>query len=393
MPGNYQGASTRTVCILCSQHVPDDVRVTHRIGKRLREEGYAVTWVGPERPRKGDDYGIRFVYYPPAVGKLGRLLTHASRLMKTARSVGPQDVYFAVEPDSAAVAVKLARRHKARAVFDIHEIYHQEMLLRWVPSPLLGVVGAMVRWNIRRICRACDLVVGVGQTRLDPYLEKETAGMVVRHCVPLSFASVGRGNPFPDERETYVILHGKATLSHGTKEIMEALSTLVHQHKIPCRIVMFRVNGVNNGSIDSFVGKLARELMIEASIDLRDPISYEAMFPLMQTCDVGVIAYRREFGRRCMPNRVFEYMATGIPVIVPSYAEEMERLIPRYECGLMCDTENPHALGAALLKLWSNKQESRRMGANGRKAFEAGLNWEAESRPLMEWIRREDSGA
>jgi glycosyltransferase involved in cell wall biosynthesis len=184
-----------------------------------------------------------------------------------------------------------------------------------------------------------------------------------------------------------VIMHGKITMSHGTAEVMKAVAILRHEHHIPCRIIMLKERAEMPGFADTPVGKLAQELGISECLDLRDPVPFKAMFPLMQTCDVGVIAYQRTFGRKCMPNRVFEYMAVGLPVIVPSYAEEMQRIVPKYECGIMCDTENPQELSNALRGLWMNKTEAKRMGSNGRKAFEAGLNWEEESRPLMEWIR------
>lgn len=373
------------ICILCSQHLPDDVRVTHRLGKSFREAGFDVTWIGPGRQRTGDDYGIRFVFYPAAASRLGRL-AHGARLLRAARRAGPQDVYFAVEPDSAEVAVRLARSGRCRAVFDIHEIYHQEMLMRWVPKPLLRPAGFLVRRRVSRVSRRCDLVVGAGQTRLDPYTDASTPRMVVRHCVPADFAPVRGPGPFSVEGRPLVVMHGKATMNHGTSEVLHALALLKSRYAIPCRVVMFNPRKDADSFRGTDVGRLAQSLGIAESIDLRDQIPFREMFSAMHACDVGLIAYRPAFGRRCMPNRVFEYMAAGIPVVGPAYAEELTRIVPRYECGQLCNTEDPEDLAQTLATLWRDKPRSRIMGLKGREAFERELTWERESQPLIDWL-------
>jgi len=375
----------RKICILCAQHLPDDRRVTHRLGRSFRKAGYAVTWVGPERRRTGDDYGIRFVYYPAATSRIGRL-THGARLLRAASSLGPQDVYFAVEPDSAAVALKLARRNRGRAVFDIHEIYHKEMLTRWIPGPFRSVLGFAVKRYISNICSRCDLVVGVGKSRLDPYTNAKTPRMLVRHCVPLDFAPSPGPGPFHREGNPLTVLHGKVTMNRGTSEMLHALAVLKHEYSIPCRVIMFQGRADIATYKQTDVDRLAKELGVAEEVSLRPEISYREMFPLMHSCDVGVIAYRRQFGQQCMPNRIFEYMAAGVPVIAPSYADEVIGIIQQYQCGLLCNTEDPGDLARTLRGLWEDKGSARRMGANGRAAFERELSWEKESQPLLDWI-------
>jgi glycosyltransferase involved in cell wall biosynthesis len=374
-----------SVCILSCQHVPDDMRVTHRIGRRLREVGFDVTWVGPERGRTGEAYGIKFVYYPASQSRLGRL-THGIRLWRTVRRIEPHDVYLAVEPDSAEVALRIARATGGKAILDIHEIYHEEMLMRWLPRPLVRLAGGYVQRRISRICHKCDLVVGVGQTRLDPYTDETVPRMVVRHCVPTALAPRRGRIPFDGEASHFVVIHGKATMNHGTSEVLHAIAALKSEYSVPCRVVMFNVRkDVPNFQLTD-VGRLAEKLGVAGNIDLRDPVPFGDMFPLMRSCDVGVNAYQRTWGQRCMPNRVFEYMAVGLPVVVPVYAEEMVRLVSHYRCGVLCDTSDPKQLAQALLRLWQDKESARRMGLNGREAFERELNWERESKPLIDWI-------
>jgi glycosyltransferase involved in cell wall biosynthesis len=176
-------------------------------------------------------------------------------------------------------------------------------------------------------------------------------------------------------------------MNHGTREMLQAVALLKHEHAVPCKVILFALRPDAASFQATDVGRLARELDIEDTIDLRAMIPYKAMFPLMQTCDVGVIAYGQAFGRKCMPNRIFEYMASGIPVVAPAYALELEGLIRQHQCGVLCNTEDSQDLAATLLRLWNEKGLAQRMGANGRAAFEDKLNWECESQPLMDWFR------
>jgi glycosyltransferase involved in cell wall biosynthesis len=212
--------------------------------------------------------------------------------------------------------------------------------------------------------------------------------MVVRHCVPREFAARCGQSAFPEGRDHLVILHGKFSCEHGTAEILRAVSLLFHTYRTPCRVILFRERTDLPAHARAPVERLASDLGITPCVDLRDPVSYRDMFSVMQGCDIGVIAYRRALGVYCMPNRIFEYMATGLPVVVPSYAEEMRRILDLYDNGVHCDTEAPEALARTMHSLWENRADARRLGRNGRQAFESGLNWETESRPLMAWIGR-----
>lgn len=87
-----------------------------------------------------------------------------------------------------------------------------------------------------------------------------------------------------------------------------------------------------------------------------------------------------------MPNRIFEYMAMGLPVIAPEYSVELADIVKRYNCGVLVDTENPSCLGEALARLIERPDKARLYGDNGRRAFEESLNWETEAAPLLDWL-------
>jgi glycosyltransferase involved in cell wall biosynthesis len=131
----------------------------------------------------------------------------------------------------------------------------------------------------------------------------------------------------------------------------------------------------------------ARERGVDGSLDLRPGVPMQQMPDVLRACDAGLIAYGRDLGVDSLPNRLFEYMAAGIPIIAPFYAAEIARVVEGEQCGLLADFENPASVADAIVMLRSNPEMCRAMGRRARSAFLARHNWEVEVAPLLEAIR------
>ena len=87
------------------------------------------------------------------------------------------------------------------------------------------------------------------------------------------------------------------------------------------------------------------------------------------------------------PNKMFEYMSAGIPVIA-SHFPLWREIIEDNQCGLLVDPLNPEAIANAIDYLINNPQEARSMGQNGRRAVEEKYNWTIEQQKLLEFYQR-----
>lgn len=373
------------VCILSAAHQPGDGRVTHKIGKGLRDAGFKVTWIGPGRDRPEPDHGIDFKFLA-AEGGLAARYRRVQALFRAAAQLQGVDVWFAVEPDSAAVGVKLARGHGGRSVFDIHEVYHDDMLKGRVPSPLQPVLGLLIKWKLSQICRKCDLIIGAGVTRIAPFESVARRSMVVRHCLSRAIANEPSAAPFDGSRDFVRVLHGKASLSQGTRQMMEAAAHLRRKGGPKLRVLMFRSFLANEGFGIEQATALAADLGIDDLVEWHDPVPFHDMFGLMRTCDLGTVTYTRQMGVNCMPNRIFEYMALGLPVICPAFARELVPILEETKCGILAETESSEMLAKAIVDVCSDPVGAREMGSAGRRAFQKRFNMEQELQPFVEWV-------
>ncbi|HVU16355.1 MAG TPA: glycosyltransferase [Candidatus Didemnitutus sp.] len=379
------------VCILCTQHSPDDGRVTHKLGAMLAHAGFPVTWVGPGAPGSVRVPGIEF--HPFASfgrGRWSRLLLwrKLERTCLAIPGIEKTAVFLAVEPDSAEVAIRLGRRFGARAIFDIHEIYHGEMLQYWVPAWLQPLASRVVLARLRSICRRADLVMGPGTTRIDPYRAVARRTLVVRHSLGLSAMQGNEARPLPDGTPMVRIMHGKAAPSRGTETLLRGAARAAEllDGRTVFKVVCFEgPGGAEAARNRPFRAFIEREKLLPL-VDLRAQVPFSEMMPILATCDIGAIAYGRDFGVRSLPNRIFEYMAVGLPVIVPDYAAELRPILSRFQCGVEADMEDEESIAMAIIRLVTDRAAARAMGRRGREASLLELNMEQEIAPLIAWI-------
>lgn len=380
------------ICILTTAHPLDDVRVSNKIAQTFREYGFKVSWVGPDYAyfdhENYDRYGLDYYLFPMGKSKVSRIFFSAHKAFKAALKVQNVDIYFSPEPDSARVAAKLAIKNGAKVIFDVHEVYHDVMLSRWVKGCFFRFLRPYVRKMIARICSRCDLVVGVSRAVLNPYAEVRVPKMIVRNCAPAWFAKNPPADVCDPSRSFLTLMHGKSTLGRGTVTVLEALS-----------IAKNEVNGLKTIMFNTFEGKaegfevgnfftVLKDMNLGSIVDFRDPVPMQEMPAILRSCDIGLIAYNREFGVESLPNKLFEYMATGLVMLAPSYSEEIVRIVEQEKCGMLVDFEDPRAIADAIVYLKNNPAECREMGARARIAFAQRHNWQVEVRPLIERIQK-----
>jgi len=83
------------------------------------------------------------------------------------------------------------------------------------------------------------------------------------------------------------------------------------------------------------------------------------------------------------PNKMFEYMSAGIPVIASNFPLWKE-IVEGTECGICVDPLNPKEIADAIRWIIEHPVEASRMGENGRKAVEERYNWGIEEKKLLE---------
>ncbi len=139
------------------------------------------------------------------------------------------------------------------------------------------------------------------------------------------------------------------------------------------------------------VGKLKKKA---ADMDLTDRVKFFDIMPwdelmrFTKTADVGLclekdtnINYRFS-----LPNKLFDYISAGIPVIAGNL-QEVPVIIRKYDFGLIIPEITPETLRDAINRLKKNPDLLNKLKKNAVKPFD-DLSWEKESEKVREFYER-----
>jgi glycosyltransferase involved in cell wall biosynthesis len=185
--------------------------------------------------------------------------------------------------------------------------------------------------------------------------------------------------PTTQRRQKILYLGGMARI-RGLLEVVRAFAEVVKRHP---RWTLCLLGAYSPPSFEGELRDLVRRLGVEANVEFLSWVPYDEKEQLSSQAAMGVITYLPcSNNTSCLPNKLFDYMLVGLPVIAsdfPLYREVVEGS----RCGLLVDPSKPQEISRAMEHLIEHPDEAERMGENGRRAVLEQYNWEKESTKLL----------
>jgi len=130
---------------------------------------------------------------------------------------------------------------------------------------------------------------------------------------------------------------------------------------------------------------LAEKSGIGGQVSFKGKIPFAQYQQHIAQSRLGMVLYGPSINNSMgVPNRLYEFMAHGIPIIASDYPE-VAKVVRDAECGLLVDTSSTRLLADAMEYLLTHPVEAARMGANGRRAIEEKYNWNLEFQALLDF--------
>jgi glycosyltransferase involved in cell wall biosynthesis len=130
------------------------------------------------------------------------------------------------------------------------------------------------------------------------------------------------------------------------------------------------------------LSRRARESGVHARVHFHDSVPLERLLGYTAEADVGVslLGGDCENHRLALPNKVFEYVAAGVPVLA-SALPELDRVIREYGIGWTVDSSDPADIARGLAEALRRRDDPE-LGSNLERAARR-LNW-GEERAILE---------
>ena len=281
------------------------------------------------------------------------------------------DVYHAHDLNTLDAGVRCARRTGARLVYDAHEMH----------SARAGMGPARRRWSTRReraLVRHADAVLTVSPSiaRHLRSLPGSPAVTVVRNVPerpepgpPLDLR-VALGIP---ETLRVVVYEGTVQRHRGIEELMAAVALVDG-----CVLVVIG-HGDHRPVLEDEVARIGRG----ETVRFLGPVPHHEMVRWCAGADVGTACIQNVSTSYfyALPNKVFEYLMAGLPVVVSDFPD-MAEVVARYDVGAVCDPADPRGIAGALRAVLDDPAANERYRRNARRAADE-CNWAEEQQLLV----------
>ena len=312
-----------------------------------------------------------------------RLLA-AREITRVAREVEP-DLVLERYHNFGGEGMLAARAVGARYVLEVNApvVDYPGSLKSRLDRALL--VQPMRRWRERQV-RAADLIVSpsagilpasVPTTRV---LEVEWGADTVRFTPEASGDAVWQRPP----GGITVVFAGAFRAWHGAAQLVEAVRLLRSRGVHDVQAVL-----IGDGPERAAAQEAARGL---DDVIFTGAIAHERMPGALAAADVGVAPFDVErhpplqLGFYWSPLKIFEYMASGLPVVAPALPR-LQALVGHDVEGVLYEPATPAALADALASL-RDPERRHRLGVAARARAEREFSWQAHCAKLDVAFRR-----
>ncbi len=143
---------------------------------------------------------------------------------------------------------------------------------------------------------------------------------------------------------------------------------------------------VGDGRCKPDLQRRAIQLEISGKVHFWPPFPRDELAAILANVDLGVISARRlEAAAAILPNKLFDYLASGVPVLVNFKGDSADMLV-RTGSGTVVEAESPEAVAHAIRRLSQERISLRRMGVRAREVAEKMFDRRMLYRSLVEIV-------
>lgn len=154
---------------------------------------------------------------------------------------------------------------------------------------------------------------------------------------------------------------------------------------ITAKISNARLVIIGDGNHKNHLQDLALRTGNADRIHFKGWIPYDRAHEWIAAAHIGIVPHVTTVSwMTTIPNKLFDYMALGKPVVV-SEAQPVRRIVENEQCGLVFRHGDARDFAAQILRL-AEPGLRRFFGANGRRAVLERYNWLVDERALLESI-------
>lgn len=268
--------------------------------------------------------------------------------------------------DTVIPGLIVAKIKRRQVIYDVHD-YYPYMIVRRVPNFVVQTLDKFEGLVLKRV----DGVITTDDKRGHLLLKKRAKKVTcVMNCVDLNkYRSPIKVGPSAYLKIVYI---GALLQDRGIEHVIEAVSSL---EGVTLTIAGF---GADKEFLVERIPKESKNIRFIGEVHPSEVPN------ILSQHDLTFALYDPSIlnNRFASPNKLFEAMAIGMPIIANDVGV-LGSILKEEECGLIMRYGDIDGLRDAIIKLKNDVKLRVKLGKNGRRAVEQKYNWEMASEKLI----------
>jgi glycosyltransferase involved in cell wall biosynthesis len=357
----------------------------------LRECGYeisVVSWIKgkyplPETENKDGINLYRIDLKPPERSFFKRLLTYMkiSKAVRKKLIVLKPDIIISHDLEMLYAAVKAKKALKVPLFYDAHENW-PEMVAQnsKFESRVFGIMEKRLLKNVTHSYTYGDDLkekfnqLGFPATTLYNSKSLSAAPKIDEQGKEKLKMQLGFG------KDDFILgFAGASSLENGLKQTLDSLN------KLPDNIKFFIVGGSGKAGLLEKAQDYTKKIGMWDRVKFTGRVSSDTLLRNTAVFDIGTALFQplsaNEIAR--IPNKIFDYMALSIPMVVSDFPNMRKIVVEESDCGLAVNPMDIEGIANAVLYFYENPSNIKEKGESGRRMFEGKFCWDMQKKKLI----------
>lgn len=365
-------------------HWKNDIRIFVKECTTLVKHGYDVTYItsdiyGDKKSYVEDGVKVRFYHCNKKAFGLGKNLIRQYRLRKKMKKeltemildekpdvihLHEHELFFVLHPI-------LKKRKNIKFIYDIHEDNPAMVRKQYEKSPLKRILMEKVIYiRESKLAKMATAVIVVTDFIEKAFIDRCSSLIVVRNYPKLE--DIAYYNEDMKCRENIACYAGVLAKRRGIVNLVKSSA------KLEGKIILA-------GDLSKkHEEEIRKECNINEKSEFVGKLNREQINGLYQKSVVGICTILGEKNHvNALPIKMFEYMASGIPVVCSDFPL-WKKILDETNCGIAVNPNNVEEITDAIQVLFQDRDLAKMMGDNGRRAVEEKYNWAIEEKKLLD---------
>ncbi len=354
------------ICHLTSVHQRYDIRIFEKECVSLANHGFNTFLIVNDALEDECYKGVTIVSTGYSEkSRMKRLISGRKYLLEKALECDAS-VYHIHDPELLPLGMKLIKKGKV-VIYDSHEDVPRQILSKqWIPKLMRKMISRVVEAYENYCAKRLSAVVVP-----TPYIEKrfKTLNNTVEQICNFPIRDEFFASSISNNKKYDICYIGNLSRSRGIEMCARATCEM----------------GINLEIAGKFETEEFKDYILGTykNVNYHGILNRNEVVELLNSCKLGLaILLPMPNYINAYPIKLFEYMASGIPVVTSDFPVWRD-IVEKNKCGYCVNPEELSTIIEAIRKILNNPNDALQMGSNGIKAIREIYNWSVEEKKLI----------